>query len=381
MPVSSPTKPLVVLPIVGTRPEAVKMAPLINLMKSRPADFKVIVTVTGQHREMLDQVMINAFGVSYDHDLAIMTQGQSLTQITTRALDGLEPVLVKEKPDIVLAQGDTTTVLAASLAASYQKIAFGHVEAGLRTDNKFDPFPEELNRRLTTQITDLHFAPTTQSVENLKREGVKSEAIYLTGNTVIDALLQVSKQREAAQDGVKTILVTTHRRENLGEPLQNIAGALHDILEKFPETRIVLPMHKNPAVREVLMQVLGNHPRAELIEPLDYLPFVRAMERAHLILTDSGGVQEEAPSLGIPVLVLRRTTERPEGVTAGTASLIGTEREDIVAAASKLLSDQSAYDEMSHSANPYGDGKAGERIAQAILHWAGRGPRPEDFQV
>lgn len=381
MPVSSPTKPLVVLPIVGTRPEAVKMAPLINLMKSRPAEFKVIVTVTGQHREMLDQVMINAFGVSYDHDLAIMTQGQSLTQITTRALDGLEPVLVKEKPDIVLAQGDTTTVLAASLAASYQKIAFGHVEAGLRTDNKFDPFPEELNRRLTTQITDLHFAPTTQSVENLKREGVKSEAIYLTGNTVIDALLQVSKQREASNDGVKTILVTTHRRENLGEPLRNIAGALHDILEKFPDTRIVLPMHKNPAVREVLMQVLGKHPHAELIEPLDYLPFVRAMERAHLILTDSGGVQEEAPSLGIPVLVLRRTTERPEGVTAGTASLIGTEREDIVQAASQLLSDQSAYDEMSHSANPYGDGKAGERIAQAILHWAGRGPRPADFQV
>jgi len=361
---------------VGTRPEAVKMAPLINLLKARP-EFEVIVAVTGQHREMLDQVMKNAFGVGYDYDLEIMTQGQTLTQITTRALDGLEPV--KEKPDIVLAQGDTTTVLAASLAAAYQKIPFGHVEAGLRTENKFDPFPEEINRRLTTQLTDLHFAPTPQSVENLRREGVPESAIYLTGNTVIDALLQVSQKRNLSNNGLKTILVTTHRRENLGAPLENIAGALVDILEKHPDTKIVLPMHKNPAVREVLQRILGAHPRAELIEPLDYLPFVRAMESAHLILTDSGGVQEEAPSLGIPVLVLRRTTERPEGVTAGTASLIGTERADIVEAASQLLSDQSAYDAMSHAANPYGDGQAGERIAQAILHWAGRGARPEDF--
>jgi UDP-N-acetylglucosamine 2-epimerase (non-hydrolysing) len=362
---SIPTdRPIVVMPIVGTRPEAVKMAPLINLLKSQPENFKVIVTVTGQHREMLDQVMINAFGVTYDHDLAIMTQGQSLTQITTRALNGLEPVLTDHRPDIVLAQGDTTTVLAASVAAAYQKIAFGHVEAGLRTDNKFDPFPEELNRRLTTQITDLHFAPTGQSRDNLLREGVKSDAIYLTGNTVIDALLQVSNKKARNHEGLKTILVTTHRRENLGAPLENIAGALHDILEKFEDTKIVLPMHKNPAVREVLQRILGNHPRAELIEPLDYLPFVQAMESAHLILTDSGGVQEEAPSLGIPVLVLRRTTERPEGVDAGTARLIGTERADIVEAASKLLSENAAYDEMSHAVNPYGDGKAGERIAQ-----------------
>ncbi|RYG75582.1 UDP-N-acetylglucosamine 2-epimerase (non-hydrolyzing) [bacterium] len=381
MPVSSSSKPIVVLPIVGTRPEAVKMAPLINLLKSQPENFKVIVTVTGQHKEMLDQVMIDAFGVNYDYDLAIMSQGQTLTQITTRALEGLAPILEKEKPDIVLAQGDTTTVLAASMAAAYQKIAFGHVEAGLRTDNKFDPFPEELNRRLTTQITDLHFAPTPQSVANLKREGVKDEDIYLTGNTVIDALLQVSNKRNVSSEGLKTILVTTHRRENLGEPLENIAGALHDILEKFEDTQIVLPMHKNPAVREVLQRVLGSHPRAQLIEPLDYLPFVRAMESAHLILTDSGGVQEEAPTLGIPILVLRRTTERPEGVTAGTASLIGTERADIVAAASELLSQPAAYEAMSHAANPYGDGKSGERIAQAILHWAGRGPRPADFTV
>jgi UDP-N-acetylglucosamine 2-epimerase (non-hydrolysing) len=372
-------RPIVVMPIVGTRPEAVKMAPLINLLKSQPENFKVIVTVTGQHREMLDQVMINAFGVTYDHDLAIMTQGQSLTQITTRALNGLEPVLTEHRPDIVLAQGDTTTVLAASVAAAYQKIAFGHVEAGLRTDNKFDPFPEELNRRLTTQITDLHFAPTGQSRDNLLREGVNNDAIYLTGNTVIDALLQVSNKKARNHEGLRTILVTTHRRENLGAPLENIAGALRDILEKFEDTKIVLPMHKNPAVREVLQRILGDHPRAELIEPLDYLPFVQAMESAHLILTDSGGVQEEAPSLGIPVLVLRRTTERPEGVDAGTARLIGTERADIVEAASKLLTENAAYDEMSHAVNPYGDGKAGERIAQAILHWAGRGERPADF--
>ena len=374
--------PLKVMPIVGTRPEAVKMAPLINLLKSRPAEFDVHVCATAQHRQMLDQVM-NAFDVGYDTDLDIMQHGQTLTQVTTRALSGLEGVLKEVQPDIVLAQGDTTTVLAASLAAAYAQIAFGHVEAGLRTDNKFDPFPEELNRRLTTQITDLHFAPTDQSKRNLLRDGVKEEAIYLTGNTVIDALLQVTGggQKAREENGQRMILVTTHRRENLGEPLKNIVGALSDILAKFPDAHIVYPMHKNPAVREVVKAELGENARVELIEPLDYLPFVKAMERAHLILTDSGGVQEEAPALGIPVLVLRRTTERPEGVDAGTANLIGTERADIVNAASKLLADDQAYAAMSHAANPYGDGKAGERIAQAMLHWAGRGERPDDFVV
>ena len=354
------------------------MAPLINLLKSQPEHFKVVVCATAQHRQMLDQVM-NFFGVDYDYDLNIMQQGQTLTQVTTRALQGLEGVLQEAKPDIVLGQGDTTTVLAASLAAAYQKVAFGHVEAGLRTDNKFDPFPEEMNRRLTSQITDLHFAPTDQSKANLLRDGVRTESIYVTGNTVIDALLQVADKRVASRDNKRMILVTTHRRENLGEPLQNIALAVHDILEKFPDTHVVLPMHANPLVRETLRRVLGDHPRVELIEPQDYLPFVRLMERAHLILTDSGGVQEEAPALGIPVLVLRRTTERPEGVDAGTARLIGTEREDIVAQASRLLEDESAYEAMSRAANPYGDGKAGGRIAEALLHWAGRGPRPVDF--
>jgi len=375
--------PRLVMPIFGTRPEAVKMAPLVNYLKSR-SEFKCVVCVTAQHREMLDQVL-KAFSIVPDFDLDIMQSGQTLTQVTTRALDGLEKILSEVKPDIVLAQGDTTTVLAASLAAAYQKIAFGHVESGLRTDNKFDPFPEEINRRLTGQLTDLHFAPTQRAKENLLREGVRESSIYLTGNTVIDALQQVAS-REAGDkfrtphSALRTILVTTHRRENWGAPLEGMAQALREIVEKFPDTRVVLPMHKNPIVREPLQRILGDHARVSLVEPPDYLDFVRLMEGAHLVLTDSGGVQEEAPTLGLPVLVMRRTTERPEGVTAGTAKLIGTEREDIVREASLLLSDQSAYDAMSHAANPYGDGLASERIAAALLHFAGRGERPDDFQ-
>ncbi len=357
------------------------MAPLVNLLRLRPEEFSVFLCVTGQHGPMLDSVM-RSFGISnYDHDLKIMSQGQTLTQITTRSLEGLEPVLREQKPDIVLAQGDTTTVLAASMAAAYQKIAFGHVEAGLRTDNKFDPFPEELNRRLTSQIADLHFAPTEQSRQNLLREGVQAEAIYLTGNTVIDALRQVTTRQKGALANGKSrmILATTHRRENWGAPLEEIARAFAELLERFPDTHLVLPMHLNPVVREPLQRILGSNVRVQLIEPPDYLGFVRLMEGAHLILTDSGGVQEEAPALGIPVLVLRRTTERPEGVSAGTATLIGTERADIVRAASALLGDDAAYAQMSRAANPYGDGLAGERIAEALLHWVGRGPRPADF--
>jgi UDP-N-acetylglucosamine 2-epimerase (non-hydrolysing) len=370
------------MPVFGTRPEAVKMAPLVNLLKSRPADFKCIVCVTAQHRQILDQVL-EAFHITPDYDLNIMQTGQTLTQVTTRALEGLEKVLGEAKPDIVLAQGDTTTVLAAALSAAYHKIAFGHVEAGLRTDNKFDPFPEEINRRLTGQLTDLHFSPTPRSKENLLREGIAEDKIYLTGNTVIDALYQVRSTTPAAQDsgagGTRTLLVTTHRRENWGQPLEQIALALHDIVEQFPDTRLIHCMHPNPIVRETLQPILGKHPRVQLVEPPDYLDFVRLMEGAHLVLTDSGGVQEEAPALGLPVLVLRRTTERPEGVTAGTAKLVGTERADIVAEASRLLSDPAAYAEMSQAANPYGDGKASERVAAALLHWAGRGERPQDF--
>jgi UDP-N-acetylglucosamine 2-epimerase (non-hydrolysing) len=373
--------PIKIMPIFGTRPEAVKMAPLVNLLKSRPEQFDCTVCVTAQHREMLDQVL-EAFGVVPDYDLNIMQSGQSLTQVTTRALEGLEKVLLEAKPDLVLAQGDTTTVLAAALAAAYHKIAFGHVEAGLRTDSKFDPFPEEINRRLTGRLTDLHFAPTPLARQNLLDEGIDADSIYLTGNTVIDALQQVTDERaKTSVDDKRMILVTTHRRENLGEPLEGIAHALHDIVEAFPDTRIVLPMHKNPLVREPLQRILGNHDRVELIEPPDYMDFVKLMEGAHLVLTDSGGVQEEAPALGLPVLVLRRTTERPEGVTAGTAKLVGTDRADIVREASLLLGDQNAYNAMSHAANPYGDGKAGERIAQAILHWAGQAERPAEFDA
>jgi UDP-N-acetylglucosamine 2-epimerase (non-hydrolysing) len=373
------TKPLVVMPIFGTRPEAVKMAPLVNLLKSRPADFQCVVAVTAQHRQMLDQVL-EAFHITPDHDLNIMTTGQTLADITTRALNGLDKILSEVKPDVVLAQGDTTTVLASALAASYHKIPFGHVEAGLRTNELYDPFPEEINRRLTSQITQLHFAPTPMARENLLREGIAPESIYVTGNTVIDALRQMTNlQRKPNESGERMILATTHRRENLGEPLEGMALAMRDIVEAFPDTRLVLPMHKNPVVRDVLTRVLGDHPRVELCEPADYLPFVRLMERAHLVLTDSGGVQEEAPSLGLPVLVMRRTTERPEGVTAGTAKLVGTKREDIVREASRLLADPQAYAVMSQAANPYGDGQSGERIAQALLYWAGRAERPLDF--
>jgi UDP-N-acetylglucosamine 2-epimerase (non-hydrolysing) len=373
-------RPLKVMPIFGTRPEAVKMAPLINLLKSRPQSFQVQVCVTAQQREILDQVL-QAFSIAPDFDLDIMQQGQSLTQITTRALSGLEQVLADARPDIVLAQGDTTTVLAASMAAAYQKIAFGHVEAGLRTDNKFDPFPEELNRRLTGQISDLHFAPTARAAENLLREGVDPQSVFLAGNTVIDALFEKSEglSRHEAP-GERMLLVTTHRRENWGAPLEQIALALRDIVQKFPDTRLVHCMHPNPVVRETLQRVLGGHERVELREPPGYIEFVELMRSAHLVLTDSGGVQEEAPALGLPVLVLRRTTERPEGVEAGTARLVGTEREDIVSQASRLLGSREAYDEMSRAANPYGDGRASERIAQALLFWCGRGDRPADFE-
>lgn len=369
------------MPIFGTRPEAVKMAPLVNLLKSRPTDFQCVVAVTAQHRGILDQIN-QFFGIVPEHDLNIMLAGQTLAEVTTRALSGLDKVLDEIKPDIVLAQGDTTTVLAAALAAAYHKIPFGHVEAGLRTDQLYDPFPEEINRRLTSQITQLHFAPTQMAKENLMREGVEADGIFLTGNTVIDALLQVVNRPEANVEktpGERLILVTTHRRENWGAAQENIALALHDIVEKFPDTHVVLPMHPNPIVREPLQRVLGNHPRVELSEPMDYVDLVKVMKRSHLVLTDSGGVQEEAPALGLPVLVLRRTTERPEGVHAGTAKLVGTRREDVFEEASRLLSDPNAYKAMSHAVNPYGDGRACERIAQALLFWAGRGGRPADF--
>lgn len=371
LPTRAPDRPLTVMPIFGTRPEAVKMAPVIRELRRFPEQVRVRAVVTAQHREMLDQALA-VFGITPDVDLNIMAPGQTLTQITTRALEGLEPVLAEEKPDIVLVQGDTTTVFAASLAAFYQKIAVGHVEAGLRTHDKYDPFPEEMMRRLTGQIADLHFAPTERSRRNLLESGVPDVRITVTGNTVVDALLSVAEGLpDPPETGRRTILLTAHRRENLGEPMRQVFLALKDILEAFPDVELAYPMHRNPKVREVAREVFGGHDRVRLTEPPDYAPFVAMMKAAHLIITDSGGVQEEAPSLGKPVLVVRRTTERPEGVDAGTVRLVGVERETVREEAARLLSDPDAYSAMSQARNPYGDGRAAEHIRTALFRHFG----------
>ena len=363
-----------VLCVFGTRPDAIKMAPVVLELKRRPDQFVVHVAVTGQHREMLDQVL-SVFEIVPDFDLNIMTQGQTLAQVTTRALNGLDPILAGEKPDWVLAQGDTTTTFVAALAAFYHQAKFGHVEAGLRTGNKYDPFPEEMNRLLTTRLATLHFPPTPESAANLRADGVGEDAIVLTGNTVIDALLDVAAKpytpddpilRDIFDDPRRMILVTTHRRENWGEPMARIGRAVRLLVDAFPDTVAVVPWHKNPVVRDALRSILEGHPRVRLIEPQDYVPFVKLEQKATIILTDSGGVQEEAPSLGKPVLVLRETTERPEGVAAGTAKLVGTDTDLIVLEASRLLSDPEAYAAQSRAVSPYGDGQAARRIAEAL---------------
>jgi len=364
---NAPSRRLTVMPIFGTRPEAVKMAPVIRELMRFPEKVRVVTVVTAQHREMLDQVLA-VFDIRPDVDLDIMAPNQTLSQITTRALSGLDPVISRRRPDIVLVQGDTTTVFAASLAAFYHKVAVGHVEAGLRTHDKYDPFPEEMMRRLTGQIADLHFAPTELSRENLLKGGVPDGNIFVTGNTVIDALLSVaSSLPDPEPTGRRTILLTAHRRENLGEPMRQVFLALSDILDRFPDVDLVYPMHRNPKVREVAQEVFGGHPRVTLTEPPDYAPFIGLMKAATLIITDSGGVQEEAPSLGKPVLVVRKTTERPEGVDAGTVKLVGVEREAVREEAVRLLSDPSAYERMAHAKNPYGDGKAAIRIREALF--------------
>ncbi|MBD2666550.1 UDP-N-acetylglucosamine 2-epimerase [Richelia sinica FACHB-800] len=361
--------------ILGTRPEAIKLAPVIQVFQqSRNLDLQVILT--GQHREMVEQVM-QLFNLQADKNLEIMQPQQSLNDITCRSLQGLEALFTEQKLDLVIVQGDTTTAFAAALAAFYQKIPVGHVEAGLRTDDLFNPYPEEANRRLISQLTQLHFAPTTLAVENLRGSGVLGE-IHLTGNTVIDALLNVAAQNPACDvpglnwHDYRTILATVHRRENWGEPLQAIAQSFLEILEKFPDTALLLPMHRNPTVRKPLQQLLGSHPRIFLTEPLDYGQLVGAIGRSHLLLTDSGGLQEEAPSLGKPVLVLRETTERPEAVTAGTAKLVGTKTENIVAATSELLSNPQAYATMANAINPFGDGHASERILEIVENYLGK---------
>ncbi|MDB9460708.1 UDP-N-acetylglucosamine 2-epimerase (non-hydrolyzing) [Dolichospermum circinale CS-545/17] len=358
--------------ILGTRPEAIKLAPVIQVFR-RSLDFELQVILTGQHREMVEQVM-KLFKLKADWNLEIMQRQQSLSEITCRSLQGLEALFQEQTLDFVIVQGDTTTAFAATLAAFYQKIPVGHVEAGLRSDDLFNPFPEEANRRLISQLTQLHFAPTNLAVENLQSSGVLGE-IHLTGNTVIDALLNVAATKPVCHipgldwHQYRTILATVHRRENWGEPLQDIAESFLQILEQFPDTALLLPLHKNPIVREPLQKLLGNHPRIFLTEPLDYAELVGAIERSHLILTDSGGLQEETPSLGKPVLVLRDTTERPEAVTAGTAKLVGTQTENIVAAASELLSNPAAYTKMATAINPFGDGHAAERILQLVKNY------------
>lgn len=364
---------LKILAVCGTRPDALKMAPVILELKKHPEQVDLLIAVSGQHREMLEQVL-RTFELVPDRNLDIMSARQTLAQITTRALEGLDAVMREVQPGLVLAQGDTTTTFVASLAAFYNKIPFGHVEAGLRTDNKYDPFPEEINRRLTGVIADIHFAPTERARQCLLREGIRSEDIVVTGNTVIDALLSVAGRDYVFQDSnirmalssEKPILVTAHRRENWGEPMKRICMAIREIASRRPEVSFIFPVHKNPIVRDVVFPELANVDRIVLIEPPDYVPFVHLMKAAYLILTDSGGVQEEAPSLGKPVLVLRKTTERPEGVEAGNAKLVGTDTQTIVREVERLLDDETAYTTMAQVANPYGDGRAAERIWEAI---------------
>ena len=373
-----------ILVVFGTRPEAIKMAPVVSALRGRPGTFSCVVCVTAQHREMLDPVL-GLFSIAPDHDLNLMRPGQGLHDVTTAVLREFPAVLELERPDLVLVHGDTTTTMAATLAAYYARIPVGHVEAGLRTGNKYAPFPEEINRKVTTAIADLHFAPTATSRGNLLAEGVAPETIVVTGNTVIDALLRVADRlrRDPAlaermeaefpflDPARKLVLVTGHRRENFGEGFENICGALAEIASLRPDAEILYPVHLNPNVQEPVRRILGGGRRGNvhLIRPVDYLPFVYLMSRCHLIVTDSGGIQEEAPSLGKPVLVMREATERPEAVAAGTVRLVGTDREKIVAETLRLLDDPEAYGAMSTANNPYGDGKAAGRIAGFLETW------------
>lgn len=362
-----------VLSVFGTRPEAIKMAPLVKKL-NEDKDIESVLCVTAQHREMLDQVL-DLFKLTPDYDLNIMKPNQTISMITTNVLLGLEEVLIKERPDIVLVHGDTSTTFVTALAAFYQQIKVGHVEAGLRTYDKYSPYPEEMNRILTGHIADIHFAPTERNRENLLRENIKDEDIFITGNTVIDALLEVANKPYEFEDETlkkidfenkRVITVTCHRRENLGENMENIFSAIRAIGDEFDDVEIVYPVHLNPKVREIAGRILDGADNIHLIEPLQYQPFVNLQAKSYLIVTDSGGMQEEAPSLGKPVLVVRRETERPEAIEAGTVKLAGVERDTIYEMTKLLLTDKEAYDAMAHAANPYGDGHACERIVDVL---------------
>ncbi len=362
--------------VFGTRPEAIKMAPLVKRFKKEDC-FNTLVCVTAQHRDMLDQVM-NLFEISPDYDLNLMKTGQGILQITSKVLNGLDNVLIQEKPDMIFVHGDTTTTFSSALSAFYQKIPVAHVEAGLRSYNKYSPYPEEMNRMLTGCIAELHFAPTDGNVDNLIRENINPQKIYKTGNTVIDAMKSVvdddyiftdDKLSAIDFEHKRVLLLTAHRRENWGEPLKNIFRAVRRIVDEFADIEVVFPMHLNPSIRDIAQQYLSSESRIHLIEPLEYKPFQNLISRCYLILTDSGGIQEEAPALGKPVLVLRTETERPEAVTAGTVAMAGVKEEQIYAETVKLLTDKKHYEKMQRAVNPYGDGKASERIVRIVKEY------------
>lgn len=372
--------------LFGTRPEAIKMAPVVKTLQA-DARFDVRLAVTAQHREMLDQVL-KTFGLVPDYDFDIMRPKQTLTAVTTKVLEALTPVLERERPDVLLVHGDTLTTFVGALSAFFCQIPVAHVEAGLRSFERYDPFPEEMNRRIAGVLSTLHFAPTQAAKKNLLTENVEEEAIFVTGNTVIDALRSALKTTytfadptiaEAVRSGRRILLVTTHRRENLGEPMRRVYEAVLRLVSTYPDVEAIFPVHLNPAVRETATAMLGGRARVHLIDPPDYLEFIHLLQASTLVLTDSGGLQEEAPALGKPVLVLRATTERPEGMEAGVSVAVGTDPDQIVSHASRLLDDEQAYARMAKAVNPYGDGEAAARIRDALLHWRGLAPRPADF--
>lgn len=376
-----------ILSVFGTRPEAIKMAPLVNLLQKKDG-FESVVCVTAQHREMLDQVL-DIFQIKPDFDLDIMKNRQSLTDIMVNALTGLDGVIKEVKPDMLLVHGDTSTTFCGALGAYYNRVQLGHVEAGLRTFNKYYPYPEEMNRKLTGALADIHFSPTNNSKNNLLAEAVSEKSIFITGNTVIDSLKTTVRKdyifsnpmlKTLDYDNRRVILVTAHRRENLGEPLKNICLALKDIAQNYKDTEIVYPVHMNPAVRDIVFSILGDQDRVHLIDPIDVQEMHNLMNRSYLVLTDSGGLQEEAPSLGKPVLVLRGETERPEAIEFGTLKLAGTQRDNIYDMTALLLEDENEYQRMANAVNPYGDGFASDRICESILYHFGKiDKRPKDF--